>query len=45
MEAAFTSKDHEANHGEADDLMCALLRSLGYGDGVAVFEAGYKWYA
>jgi hypothetical protein len=39
------SGDPEAAHGKADDLMCEMLRSLGYGDGVNAFEAMDKWYA
>jgi len=37
--------DQEAAHADADDLMCELLESLGYGDGVDVFRAMDKWYA
>lgn len=37
--------DTESDHAKADDLMCELLRSLGYGDGVKIFEAMEKWYA
>lgn len=32
-------------HEKADALMCELLRSLGYGEGVEIFEAADKWYA
>ena len=35
----------EECHIFADDLMCKLLRSLGYGDGVEIFEATPKWYS
>ena len=42
-------KDDDYNDEElhifADDLMCKLLRSLGYGDGVEIFEAAPKWYS
>ena len=31
--------DPEALHSEMDDLMCALLKDLGYGDGVEVFNS------
>ena len=49
----FTSKmvdidlngDTEVAHSDGDDLMCDLLRELGYEDGVKVFEAMDKWYA
>ena len=37
--------DEEITHAEADDLMCNLLRELGYGEGVDVFEDMPKWYA
>ena len=37
--------DEEDAHMEMDDLMCDLLRSLGYGDGVDIFENTDKWYA
>lgn len=32
-------------HRWADTVMCDLLRSLGYGEGVEVFEKMKKWYA
>lgn len=32
-------------HRAADDLMCALLGHLGYGEGVEVFDKMEKWYA
>lgn len=37
--------DEEITHSEADGLMCDLLRELGYGEGVDVFEDMPKWYA
>ena len=37
--------DEEITHSKADDLMCDLLRELGYGEGVDVFEDMPKWYA
>ena len=37
--------DTEGAHGQADDLMCKLLRELGYEEGVEVFEKMHKWYA
>lgn len=37
--------DTEAWHIYADDLMCSLLRTLGYEDGVKVFESEKKWYS
>lgn len=38
-------KDVEYRHKTMDELMCKLLRQLGYGDGIAVFEKTSKWYA
>ena len=35
----------ESAHRGADDLMCKMLRELGYGDAVKVFEDMPKWYA
>ena len=37
--------DEESDHGNADDLLCELLRSLGYSEGVEEFEKMKKWYA
>ena len=37
--------DEEDTHMEMDDLMLDLLRSLGYGDGVDIFENTDKWYS
>ena len=37
--------DTEAWHRDADDLMCSLLRTLGYEDGVEVIESEKKWYS
>lgn len=31
-------------HPEMDQLMVAVLRSLGYGEGCDIFEAEDKWY-
>lgn len=39
------SSDTEVAHGDADDLMCELLTSLGYGMGVLAFKEMDKWYA
>jgi DNA-binding ferritin-like protein (Dps family) len=32
-------------HEDADDLMCNLLKSLGYEEGIENFENAKKWYA
>lgn len=37
--------DTEGDHWHADKLMCTLLKSLGYGEGVKVFEEMKKGYA
>jgi hypothetical protein len=38
-------KDEEQKHAAADELMCELLKSLGYEKGVQVFDDMDKWYA
>lgn len=45
MEKIFNMHDIEEAHCRADDLLCDILRELGYGDAVDVFENAYKWYA
>lgn len=37
--------DPEAVHDKMDKCMCRLLRELGYGEGVDIFEDTKKWYA
>ena len=37
--------DIEAAHGQADDILCQLLISLGYADVVAEYRKVRKWYA
>lgn len=37
--------DLEGAHREADDLMCRLLVSLGYEEGIEIFQKMEKWYA
>lgn len=39
------NRDREVAHAKADDVLCELLRSLGYGDVVDEFEEVGKWYA
>lgn len=36
--------DELMGHIQADELMCELLRELGYGEGVEIFEQMDKWY-
>lgn len=45
MEALSERPDWEDRHCDADDLMCELLESLGYADGVRAFRDMDKWYA
>lgn len=35
----------ELAHIFADELMCKLLRELGYGEGIDIFEKMDKWYS
>ncbi len=44
-EIAKKDMDYEMAHEMADILLAQLLQSLGYGDGVAVFNRMTKWYA
>ena len=37
--------DEETTHIMVDELMCDILRELGYGEGVDIFEKMPKWYA
>lgn len=37
--------DTELAHGDADDVLCELLESLGYEDVVAEYKRVDKWYA
>lgn len=39
------SDDTEIAHPDADDVLCALLDELGYGDVVAEYNKVSKWYA
>lgn len=45
MRECFNSGDTEGAHCDADDLLCAVLRDLGYGEAVGIFENMEKWYA
>lgn len=35
----------ETMHIEMDELMCEMLKSLGYEGGVKIFEKQEKWYS
>lgn len=37
--------DEELTHNVMDHIMCDLLRSLGYGEGIDIFDDTPKWYA
>lgn len=37
--------DLEAAHVEADEVLCCLLRSLGFSEVVAEYDKIKKWYA
>lgn len=37
--------DTEAFHAAADDLLCKVLRQLGYKEGIEVYKETEKWYA
>jgi len=45
MQECADNYDTECGHSNADALMCELLRSMGYGEGVLIFEEMDKWYA
>ena len=38
-------EDPEAVHSEMDNLMCDVLISLGYEDGIKIFKETKKYYA
>jgi hypothetical protein len=37
--------DTEAAHADADDVLCAFLKELGYGKVVEEYHKVRKWYA
>lgn len=37
--------DIEGGHKDADDLMCQILRTLGYGAMIEIYIELDKWYA
>lgn len=45
LKALLGSGDVEIAHGVADQVLCDLLTSLGYGDVVAAWDDVEKWYA
>jgi hypothetical protein len=45
LKALQESVDFEVAHREADDILVALLNSLGYADVTIEWDAIGKWYA
>ena len=45
MELCSLDRDTEYGHITADELMCDVLKELGYSEGVEIFENMHKWYA
>jgi hypothetical protein len=45
MQEIDTDRDIESGHVKADELMCSLLKELGYDKGVEIFNKMVKWYA
>ena len=45
MQAIADKRDTEYAHIEADNLMCELLKGLGYGEGVDIIKEMDKWYS
>jgi len=45
MQSAVDCGDTETGHGDADDLLCDLLRELGYNELVDKYNDVAKWYS
>lgn len=45
LKAEQESDDNETAHGNADDVLCELLISLGYEDVVNEWHKVWKWYS
>ena len=45
MEEISRNPDTETAHADGDELMMNLLESLGYSEGVQIFDLMSKWYA
>ena len=45
VDAGFLILDKEEAHVQMDDLMCEVLSSLGYEEGIEIFQNTGKWYA
>lgn len=45
LKAAQQDSDTESAHAEADEVLCALLKALGYTKIVEEYDKVPKWYA
>ena len=45
LQQAAEWSDIENAHSTADDMLCLLLKALGYSDVVEAFDKVEKWYA
>ncbi len=45
MNELVENRDIEERHEAMDDLMCELLRELGYEEGIDIYESTSKYYA
>ncbi len=45
MTEAIDQGDVEVGHGNCDDVLCELVRELGFGDVVEIYNTQNKWYA
>ena len=45
MKEILKGEDSETEHQNADYLMCNVLMTLGYEDGVTIFLKSTRWYA
>jgi hypothetical protein len=45
MKTLVNNDDYEIAHIEADDILCNVLKKLGYEELVDVYEQVGKWYA
>jgi len=45
LEIEALSKHYESAHVNADDLLCELLKKLGFTEVVEAFDKVHKWYA
>lgn len=42
---ARVSEDPEVTHAHADNLMVEVLREMGFGEGLDIYDQIAKWYA